>query len=143
VSDTANAILADLLAAVRGSGHFAAVVSGPQAAETALPQATLSIENIEEFPSDESPAGRWFRLRASLRVTTRDDNSPAAVGRAVELAQLAADAIAADPLRSSLTCDLPIGLATEIDRIEMPRLQSAPLAEATLSIRCHYESEAN
>lgn len=137
----AATILGNIVSSLRSAGLFAAVTLGPEGSLTTVPRATVTLDGLENIPCDDSPSARWSRLLARVTVHTRSDDASESLTRALDLAAAARDALLTDPYRSQTCCDLPIGRATEIGRIEVSRNLKRPEAEASLSVRCHFETE--
>jgi len=132
-------ILQDLVQALRQSGQFAAVSLGGGDGETAIPRASVECQGQETFRPDDSPAGRWVRLRARVVVRTRTASDAETVSRLADLCEAAIATVLADPHRGGRCRDLPIGAATEVDRVEFNASVRRPEAEASFVVRCHLE----
>lgn len=112
-----SAIVQDLVRCLRESGLFAEVTAGGCALQTSLPRAELLGESQEFFRPDDSAGGQWIRLRVRLLVRTRCSRQADTRNRPAELMQAAIAAIMADPYRGGLCQDLPVGLASELERV--------------------------
>jgi hypothetical protein len=131
-------ILQDMIQALRAGGQFAAVSLG-SGTETCVPRLRIEYEGQEVFRPDDMPDGRWVRLRAKVVVHTRTQSPAQGVARLSELCDAAIAALMADPYRGGQCRDLPIGRATEIDRIDRDHAATSPEAQASFVIRCHLE----
>ena len=135
----ASQILEDPTESLRSTNVFRRVTLGEAPAATETPRADVICDGQEAFQPDDSAAGRWMRLRASIVIHMRSSDSREAIERFDELCRTAVDAIVTDPYRNQLCGDLPIGRATEVGRIEPVRGLKRPHLEATISVRCHFE----
>ena len=150
MSSVETEILNDIVTALRDSGAFALVELGGSESQSAVPRATVVYESRQTFASDGFPTSRWVRLQGRIFIRTRCESPAEGVGRTVDLAQAAADAILQDPYRSQRCHDLPIGRATEVQQTRWARSARyperknsldvrAPQREISLIVRCHYE----
>jgi len=139
MASVATSILQNIVAALRAGGQFALVTLGQPGSSTAVPRATLRFEGQERFCSDDTPDTTWVRLRARLTVHTRSPKDSDLATKVIDLCDSATSAILTDPSRGGLCCELPIGGATEIDRLQPESGIRRPAASAAFDIRCHYE----
>ena len=141
MASIASEILQDIVNTLRDSGVFELVTLGEEESATGVPRAAVVFDGLESFVPDDTDCCRWQRLTARVKVHTRAMHASQAVTRLSELCLSARAAILADPYRTQQCCDLPIGRATEITRIEpMPGIRR-PEAEATFALQCHFEVE--
>lgn len=137
-----SAIVQDLVRCLRESGLFAEVTAGGCALQTSLPRAELLGESQEFFRPDDSAGGQWIRLRVRLVVRTRCSRQADTRNRPGELMQAAIAAIMADPYRGGLCQDLPIGLASELERVaaaDKAEKKEAVEGEMAAILRFHSE----
>jgi len=151
MSATVTAILNDIVSTLRSSGHFAAVCLGEGGSESAVPRAAVVYEGQESVPGStassppsggDMPQGQWLRVRARVVIRTRSQDAASGVRRVLELAELAATAIMADPSRGGNCRDLPMGPATEIESRQLNESIRRPDVEASIAIRCHLDTAA-
>lgn len=133
-------ILQDLLQALRRSGPFATVSLGGEDGQAAVPRASVEPVGQDVFGPDDSPDGRWVRLRARVVIRTRSQGPAEAVARIGDLCEAAVAAVLADPHRGGRCRDLPIGRATEVDRVEVRTPLRLPDVEGSFLVRCHLET---
>ncbi len=143
MSSVANSILNDLADSLTACGKFELVTVGGAGSSTAIPRADVAYEGKESFRPDDSPTQRWMRLRARVTIRTRSNDPAEAVSKLADLCESAADAILTDRFRSSLTCDLPIGGATEIVSEETSYTIKRPESQGSISVNCHYQIETS
>lgn len=136
---TASEILQDVLQTLRSTSQFAAVTLGA-GPDLAVPRAWIEYQGQEVFRPDDSPTGRHMRIRAKIVIRTRTQSPAQSVARLGELCESAVSALLADPYRGRRCKDLPIGLATEIDRVEPDPTVASPEAQASFLLRCHMEA---
>lgn len=136
-----SAILNDIVQSLRQCSRFSAVSLG-LSPEMALPRATVKIEGFEVVEADDSATARWGKLTATISINVRDEAAGKAATRAVQLAEAATAALLADPFRSGLCKDLPIGRATEVGIARLTPLVRQPDSEISITIRCHFEEVA-
>jgi hypothetical protein len=134
-------ILDSIVQALRDAEAFR-VVSLEDASITDAPRAVVAFDGYELLSPDDSADRSWGRLRASVSVYTLGVSPAATAARATELCQAAMAAIAADPFRGGLCCDLPVGKATELGRCQVIRTLKRPEAGMSFDLRCHFETEA-
>jgi len=128
-----------VLSGLRGAGAFAAVLTGPETNATAVPRASVTLEGVETFASDDVADEYWNRVRMMVELTTRDSDATNAAARLQSLMDVAEAAILADVSQGGICQTLPIGKATEIvGRHVSPTPHSQ--ASATLTLRCHFAS---
>jgi len=139
MASVATNILQHIVASLRAAGPFALVTLGEPGSSSAVPRATLSFEGLEQFRSDDTPDTTWVRLRARVTVHTRSPSDSDLAARVIDLCDLAAAAILAEASRDGLCRDLPIGLSTEVDRVQPAPDVRRPAASAGFEVRCHYE----
>lgn len=141
MASTETAICRDAAAALAASGLFAETHVGLDAASNAVPRASVAVEGREVFLSDDRPNGLWVRLRLRVFVRDRADNVGDGVARTADLCAAAGAALLADPKRGGLCRDLPVGRATELGATDKVTGVRRPAVEASLAVRCHYETE--
>ena len=139
MSDPVCEIVHDLRDALDAAGLFAAVATG-DTASTAVPRAVVRLARIERFRPDDEPDGVWLRVIVRIEIHTRELSPSQAQARSAELLSATAEAILADPTRGRRCRDLPIGPATEIDKLR-PTDAKRPAAAAELTVRCHARKE--
>ena len=105
----------------------------------AMPRAAVQLEGVESLIADDSANARWLRVKCRIVIQTRSDGNSAALARAQELCQSAADKLLQDPHRAGLACDIPPGRATEIGELRLSKDVRRPVCELSLSVRCHLE----
>jgi hypothetical protein len=128
-----------VLSGLRGTGAFAAVVIGPAANVTAIPRASVTLEGVETFASDEVADEYWHRVRMTVELTTRDSDAGQASARLGSLMDVAEAGILTDVSQGGICRTLPIGKATEVAGRHLS-VTSPPHASATLTVRCHFAS---
>ena len=137
----ATQILQNLLSTLRTADLFAHVAIGKTSSETSVPRANIIYEGDDVFESDDTASTRWARLRASVEIHTRCDDSAESATRLADLAAATRETLIADPYRGQLCIDLPIGRATEVTAYRTLGNLKRPEAECTLNLRCHFELE--
>ena len=140
MASAASEILQDLVDTLRSAGLFEQVTLGGDSS-TAVPRATVLFDGLDVLNGDDAGNSQWFRLRARVKVHTRAGDSREAVTRAADLFAAAQDALLSDPYRSQRCCDLPVGRATEIGRVDSAHAVKKPEIEVVFSVRCHFEIE--
>ena len=106
-----------------------------------MPRAEVIYEGLEILSPDDSGGTLWRRLRASVNIYTRAADAAVGTKRADELAETAAEALLSDSYRDSNCVDLPVGLATEIQRARPVGRLKRPETAVTLELRCHFEKD--
>jgi len=139
MSSVTTDILQDLTQTLRNSGLFQSVTTGSRGTDTAIPRAAIICEREETLAPDDSASSRWGRMRAIVKIHTRCGTSSYATSRLADLVAAVSEALLADPYRSGLCRDLPIGRATEIDGCRAATDLKRPEIEAGIDIRCHFE----
>lgn len=143
MSSVATSILNDLAGALNAGNKFELVTVGGAGSSTAIPRADVAYEGRELFKPDDSPTQRWVRLRARVTIRIRSNDPAEAVSKLADLCESAAETILSDRFRSGLTCDLPIGVATEILSEETSYAIKRPESQGSLSVNCHYQIEVS
>jgi hypothetical protein len=133
-------ILNNIVETLRSSEAMGQVTVGPVDGPETVPGAAVLYEGQETFRPDDSPAARWGRVEVTVIVRTRSAAVLSGVSRAADLCETIIDALLEDPYRDGTCCDLPIGAATEIERISAGKVRR-PEVEFRLAVRCHFEQE--
>lgn len=136
---TAAAINDDMVQTLRKANLLAKVTFGIDPSDTSVPRANLVHEAMEVFHPDDRADGRWIRLRTRVCIRARSDDASEGLGRATQLAEAAMAVLLADPYRGGLCQDLPIGRATEVDRLQVSDSVRRPDVEVSFLVRCHCE----
>lgn len=140
--DAAKTVCDSLVQSLRSSGGdtaLALVTAGESPDETAVPRAHVIYQGQDSFAPDDSPEGRWLRLRYRVRIHTRADRDAEALGRVGELAAAAVVALLTNPYRGGVCADLPIGRATETGPVEVLTHLRRPEVAVAFEVRCHLE----
>lgn len=127
-----------IVQALRATGDFALVTAGERGDEAAVPRAHVLYQGRDEFAPDDAADTRWLRLRFRVRIHTLADDA-AGEARLSELAESAVAAIRNDAYRGGVCADLPLGRATEANRLEVLTQLRRPEAGIAFEVRCHVE----
>jgi len=141
MASQAAAIVENIVAALRQSGRFNAVTHGQTPASNVVPRACVVFEGLDFLTADDSAQSPARRLRCRLSIHTRLADPSQRTARLTELCQAAVEALLADPFRGGLCRHLPAGGATELDHIQPVQHVRSPEAEATITLRCHFEAQ--
>lgn len=139
MSSATTNILNNITQTLRSSNLLQSVTTGHRGSETAVPRATVVCEREEALTPDDSASTQWGRLRIAVKIHTRCGTSSDAAERLADLVASVIETLLADPYRSGLCSDLPVGRATEIDGCRIATDLKRPEIEAAIDIRCHFE----
>ena len=140
MTSPASDILNDIVETLRSSEALGQVTVGPTDGPETVPGAVVLYEGQETFRPDDNPAARWGRVEVTVIVRTRSAAMMVGASRAADLCETIIDALMEDPYRDGTCCDLPVGAATEIERITAGKVRR-PEVEFRLAVRCHFEHE--
>ena len=141
MASTAADILDDVVETLRSTEAFSTVCLGVAASATEVPRAEVIYEGIEILNADDSSGTTWCRLRASVNIYSRATDAAVGTRRADELAETAVEALLTDPHRGSRCVDLPVGMATEVQRVRPIGGLKRPEVAVALEFRCHFEKD--
>lgn len=142
MNSAAGQILEYLRDQLRGLDGLAAVTIGADASSSQYPRAELVLTHLDERPADDRPAGRWFSLRAEMRVLARGQSPQEGLDRCLELAGAAQELLLADPFCGGLCQDLPTGRAMSFGAIRPLGEYRPPISAVGVEVRCNFEQGA-
>ena len=145
---TTNSILTDIASTLRSTDLFVQVATGQEVHPSAVPQANVRPESTQHYSVEHDATQRDVRLTVHIDLITRAADRASGTARLIELAELTQLALLADTSRAGACHDLPAGPATEMVSLELHHSRdgsksapSAPLYQASLTIRCHYRTD--